>query len=465
MRFTRSHRLLIGLIVIATIVLTTATHTSADEAMKRRIDRLVQPYLDAKVVVGMTVGVWQKGKATVVGYGQVAHDDPRRPDGDTVYEIGSVSKVFTGVLLGDAVARGRLKLEQPVQELLPKRVKMPTYRERPITLRDLTTHVSGLPTLPDNFRPSDATNPYADYTVEQMYEFLKGYKPERAPGTKYEYSNLAVGLLGHVLALNAGQTYEQLLRERIATPLGMSDTNITLNAKLRSRLAKPHLDDGTAAANWDLPTLAGAGAIRSTVKNMLRFVRANLNPPPGDVGKAIETAWQVHQKPLAAGDFAIGLGWHLAQDGQTRWHNGQTGGYHAMMLVNRQLETGVVLLANTATMEVDRLAEGIIKMCAGAPVEPRTFDKPVPVAKEIMQCYVGKYELIPGFVLTVSVEDEKLMVGATGQPTHQVFARSDSEWFYKVVQATLTFQVDEDGNCQSVELFQNGVRQKAKRID
>ena len=115
----------------------------------------------------------------------------------------------------------------------------------------------------------------------------------------------------------------------------------------------------------------------------------------------------------------MGLGWHLARDGQTRWHNGQTGGYHAMMLVNRQLETGVVLLTNTATMEVDRLAEDIIRMCAGAPVEPRTFDKPVPVAKEIMQRYVGKYELIPGFVLTVSVEDEKLMVGATGQPSPQ----------------------------------------------
>ena len=460
---TRRH--LMSLLVVVTAVFSAATHTSANEAMKSRIDRLVQPYLDGKVVVGMTVGVWQKGKATIVGYGRLAHDDQRQPDGDTVYEIGSVSKVFTGVLLGDAVARGRLKLEQPVQDLLPQGVKMPIRGERPITLRDLATHVSGLPTLPDNFRPADNSNPYADYTVERLYAFLNGYKLTRSPGAKSEYSNLAGGLLGHVLSLKAERTYEQLLRERIATPLGMSHTNIILNAKLRSRLAKPHLDDGTAAANWDIPTLAGAGAIRSTVNNMLRFVRANLNPPPGDVGKAIEIAWQVHQQPLAKEGFAMGLGWHLAQDGQTRWHNGQTGGYHAMMLVNRQLKTGVVILANTATMEIDRLAQDIFKMSAGATVEPRTFDKPVNVAKEIMQRYVGKYELVPGFVLTVSVEDEKLMVGATGQQTLQVYARSDSEWFYKVVEATLTFQVDENGNCQSVELFQNGVRQKAKRID
>ncbi len=464
MRSPRSHRLLIGLIVIATVVLTTATHTSASEAMKSRIDPLVQPYLDAKVVVGMTVGVWQDGQATVVGYGRLAADDLRRPDGETVYEIGSVSKVFTGVLLGDAVARGRLKLEQPVQELLPKGKKMPAPQERPVTFQDLATHVSGLPSLPDNIQPADATNPYADYTVEQLYEFLNRYKLERAPGAKQEYSNLAVGLLGHVLTLDAKLSYEELLRDRITGPLKMTATTITLNDKLRSRLAKPHMGDGTPGVNWDLPTLAGAGAIRSTVNDMLRFVQANLNPPSGELGTAIETAWQVHQKPLEGG-FAMGLGWHLARDGQTRWHNGQSGGYHAMILVNRSLETGVVLLTNTATMEVDRLAEDIIRMCAGAPVEPRIFEKPVPVAKEIMQRYVGKYELVPGFVLTVSVEDEKLMVGATGQPTVQVFARSDSEWFYKVVQATLTFEVDEEGNCQSVELFQNGVRQKAKRIE
>lgn len=342
---------------------------------------------------------------------------------------------------------------------------MPTHRERPITLQDLATHVSGLPRMPENLQITNTANPHPDYTVDQLYAFLDGHKLARAPGAKKEYSNLGVGLLGHVLALDAEQTYEQLLRDRITSSLKMTDTGIVLNDDLRNRLARPHLGDGTPASNWDLPTLAGAGAIRSTVDDMLRFVQANLIPPPGEIGKALETAWQVHQQPLSKEGLAMGLGWHLARDGQTRWHNGQSGGYHAMMLVNRQLETGVVLLTNTATMEVDRLAEDIIRMCAGAPVEPRTFDKPVLVAKEIMQRYIGKYELIPSFVLTVSVEDEKLMVGATGQQTFQVFARSDTEWFYKVVQATLTFEVDEDGNCQSVELFQNGVRQKGKRID
>jgi len=453
------------LILIVAFFSWTVTQLRADETLKDRIDRLAQPYLDAEIVVGMTIGVRQDGKATIVGYGQLAGDDPRRPDGDTVYEIGSVSKVFTGILLGDAAARGQVKLEQPVQEMLPPNVRMPLNEERPITFQDLSTHVSGLPPLPDNFQPADITNPYADYTVEQLYAFLSDHKLRRSPGTKSEYSNLAVGLLGHVLAVRAEQSYERLLREQIADPLEMLDTNVTLDDKLRRQLAKPHLGDGTATTNWDIPTLAGAGAICSTVNDMLRFVKANLNPPEGEIGQAIETAWKIYQPPLTEEGFAMGLGWHVARDGQTHWHSGQTGGYHAMVLINRPLEIGVVLLANTATMELDRLAEDIIRMCGGAKVEPRKFDAPLVVADEVMQRYVGQYELAPNFVFTVSTEGGKLMVGVTGQAVHQVFAKSDTQWYYKVVPATLNFDVDDEGNCTSLELFQNGVRQQAKRIE
>jgi CubicO group peptidase (beta-lactamase class C family) len=362
----------------------------AADALKPRIDRLAQPYVDAKIVVGMTIGVVQRGEETVVGFGHFATDHDRQPDGDTVYEIGSTTKVFTGLLLADAVARGRLRLDQPARELLPPEVKMPVRGERTITLQDLATHVSGLPRMPDNFRPADVNNPHADYTIEQLHEFLNGHQLVRSPGEKSEYSNLAVGLLGHLLARNASLTYEELMREQIAEPLDMHDTVIKLNDDLRGRLAPPHLADGTAASNWDIPPpLAGAGAIRSTANDMLRFIAANLKPPAGTLGTAIETAWTIHQPPLAEGDLAKGLGWLMARDGQTRWHNGQSGGYHAALFVNRQIDAGVVVLANTATMEVDQLAEQIIRMLAGATVEPRTFEKPVEadIAPEIMQRY------------------------------------------------------------------------------
>jgi CubicO group peptidase (beta-lactamase class C family) len=460
-----------GFVVRVLLFLVTAAVSGgnllAGETMKVRIDRLAQPYVDAKIVDGMTVGVVQRGESAVVGYGRLSETDNRQPDGDTVYEIGSMSKVFTGALLGDAVARGAVRLDQPVAELLPDGVTMPERGERPITLEDLATHVSGLPRLPSNLRITNPANPYARYSVKQMYAFLKNHRLSRAPGEKIEYSNLGAGLLGHVLALKSDTSYEALLRERIAIPLGMDDTVITLSKDQRARLAPPHQSDGRPAKNWDIPTFAGAGAIRSTASDMLRFIAANLKPPAGELGTAIETAWKIHQPPLATEDFAMGLGWHVARDGHTRWHNGGTGGYHAMMLVDRRSDAGVVVLANTSTGEVDTLAQDIIRMLMGMTVEPRAFEKPaeIDVAPETMQRYVGKYQLVPGFVLSVSLDGERLMVGATGQSTFQVFPRSETEWFYKVVEAALTFHVDADGNCDSVVLFQNGVRQTAKRME
>jgi CubicO group peptidase (beta-lactamase class C family) len=342
---------------------------------------------------------------------------------------------------------------------------MPVRGERKITLEDLATHRSGLPRLPDNLNPADPTNPYADYTPQLLLEFLAGYKLTREPAKEFEYSNLGMGLLGYLLAEKQNKSYEQLLRERIAAPLKMTDTVIKLDAAQRARLAPPHDGDGRAGKNWDLPTLAGAGAIRSTAADLLRFAQANIKTPEGELGQAIELAWRVHQEPLKGGPFAVGLGWHIARDGSTRWHNGQTGGYHSMLLVRREQQLAVVLLTNSGTGDVDALAEDIMRMLAGATVKPRAIDKPIDVAADVMQSYEGKYELVPGAVFTVAVDGKKLMVGLTGQPAFEVYARSKTEWFYKVVKATLTFKVDGDGKCNAVELFQNGIHKTAKRVE
>jgi len=438
----------------------------ADESLPAQIDPLVQPYLDNGIVMSVTIGVVHDGQATVLGYGQLSEKDKTKPDGDTVYEIGSMTKVFTGLLLADAVAREQVRLDQPAAELLSDGVIMPSEGDRPITLLDLSTHVSGLPRLPDNFEPADWNNPYADFDAAKLQAFLNQYELTRAPGTKSEYSNLGAGLLGYLLSQKADTSYEQLLLDRIAKPLAMQDTTLTLSAAQKARLAPPHAGDNQPNYNWDMNALAGAGAIRSTADDLLRFAKAQLDPPQGELGEAIEFAWKVHQPPLAKDDFAMGLGWHVARDGATRWHNGQTGGYHSAIFVNRQLNTAVVLLTNTATMEVDQLAQSIVQKLAGMPVEPRKFEKSIDVPDAVMQRYVGTYQLVPGIVFTVSVNDGKLMVGLTGQPTFQVFAKSETEWFYKVVPATLTFEkTTGDEKCPSLELFQNGARQTAKRVE
>ena len=433
-----------------------------DETLRQSTDLLVQPYLDNNIVVGMTIGVLKDGKTQVFGYGRMSSDDSRIPDGDTIYELGSATKVLTGILLADAVVQGQVKLDQPAGELLPAGVRMPTNGDRAITLQDLSTHVSGLPRIPGNMKFSDPGNPYADYQKEDLYAFLNGYTLERAPGTKSEYSNLAQGLLGHLLSLRAKSTYEELVQNRIAGPLKMSSTKISIDKDLQSRFAPGHLDGGLPAAKWDFPVLAGAGGVRSTVNDMLLFAVANLAPPKDKLGEAIEIAWTIHQRPIEKNDPPIGLGWHLAADG-TRWHNGQTGGYHSMILVNRETESSVVVMANSATSEVDQLGIDILKMICGAKVAPRKFEKSIVIPAEALQKLAGSYELSPGAVFTVEAKDGKLMIGLTGQPSVQVYARSETEWYYKIVEATITFNVDKKGKCDSLVLFQNGVKQTAKR--
>ena len=433
-----------------------------DESLRPRTDLLVQPYLDNDMIVGMTIGVLREGKQEVFGYGRMSRDDPRVPDGDTIYEFGSATKVLTGILLADAVVRGQVKLDQPAGELLPAGVKMPAKGDRAITLQDLSTHVSGLPTIPDNMKFGDPDNPYADYREKDLYAFLNNHKLARPPGTKSEYSNLGQGLLGHLLSLQAKSTYEDLVRNRIAMPLKMSSTKIIIDKESQSRFAPGHVSDGQPAARWDLPVLAGAGGVRTTVNDMLLFAAANLAPPKGKLGEAIEMAWTIHQKPIKKGEAALGLGWHLTPDG-TRWHNGQTGGYHSMILINRKTKSSVILMTNTSTGEVDQLAIDILRMISGAKVAPRKFAKAVDVPAKALQKLVGSYELAPGVLFTVKAMDAKLMIGLTGQPSYQVFARSETVWFYKVVDATITFNVDKNGKCDSLVLFQNGIKQTAKR--
>jgi serine-type D-Ala-D-Ala carboxypeptidase/endopeptidase len=433
-----------------------------DEPLRLRTDRLVQPYLDNNIVVGMTIGVLREGKQEVFGYGRMSRDDRRVPDGDTIYEFGSATKVLTGILLADAVVQGQVKLDQPAGELLPAGVKMPANGERAITLQDLSTHVSGLPRIPDNMKFGNPNNPYADYREKDLYAFLNNHKLAQAPGTKSEYSNLGQGLLGHLLSLQAKSTYEDLVRNRIAAPLKMSSTKITVDKESQSRFAPGHLGDGEPAANWDLPVLAGAGGVRTTVNDMLLFAAANLAPPKSKLGEAIEMAWTIHQKSIKNGEPSLGLGWHLTPDG-TRWHNGQTGGYHSMILINRISKSSVILMTNTSTGEVDQLATDILRMISGAKVAPRKFDKAIDVPAEALQKFVGSYELAPGILFTVEGMDGKLMIGLTGQPSYQVFPRSEKVWFYKVVDATITFNVDKNGKCDSLVLFQNGIKQTAKR--
>ncbi len=438
-----------------------ADEASFDESLAAKIDAHAKPYLDSEYIGGMTIGVVHHGAMRIVGYGD---SGAGVPTADTIYEIGSISKVFTSLLLADAVVRGAVKLDQSASELLPAGVTMPSREGESITLQHLATHVSGLPPLPSNMPLGDLDNPYADYTEALLYKFLSAHTLRRLPGKRSEYSNLAVGLLGNLLARQAQVSYDELLANRIAKPLAMTETTIDLSDAQRDRLAFPHTVDGSESTNWDIGALAGAGAIRSTTRDMVTFARAILDPPESDLGTAIELTWREHQPAIDKTDFAMGLGWHIARDGNTRWHNGETGGYHSMLMVNRDAQSAVVILSNTATNKVDTLAEAIMRTLAGVDEPVAKFEPLAKVEAATMQKLVGDYSLWPFGTIKIREQDGKLLAQLTGQQQFRLFPASETKWSYRVVEAEITFALDDAGKCIALELFQNGIRRTAKRV-
>ena len=221
--------------------------------------------------VGIVVGIVDEHGSSVVSCGKMDNGTDQEVNGDTLFDIASITKPFTGLLLQDMIERGEMKLDDPVAKYLPRSVRMPARNGKEITLLHLVTHTSGLPHIADNLDPKRADNPFADYTVEELNAFLSGYQLTRDPGTKFEYSSLGVGLLGHVIALKAGTDYESLVVDRICRPLKMDSTRITLTPELKSRFATGHNQFGEAVPSWDRQTQLGGSALRSTANDMLKI--------------------------------------------------------------------------------------------------------------------------------------------------------------------------------------------------
>ena len=430
--------------------------------LQPKIDPLARPLLEDGIAVGFVVGIVKDGQTQVLAYGETTKGSGVAPNANTVYEIGSISKVFTGVLLADMVQKGIVKLSDPVQKYLPAEVKMPVADGKPIMLEHLATHTSGLPRLPDNFKPADWSNPYADYTELQMYEFLMGHELRRPPG-QYEYSNYGMGLLGHVLSRRMGKTYEQYLVRKICGPLRIRDTRITLNKNQRKRFAPPYNSALKLANTWDFPTLAGTGGIRSTCNDMIKFIKANLRDDDKSLTQALRLS---HQKRHAVKNGQVmGLGWHIARDGITRWKGGMTGGYNGWLAVVPSRKFGVVVLGNTANSRLSQFGENVTRIAFGINVEPPKTRKAVHIDPAVLKTYAGVYTLQPQFTLTVTVENGKLMVQPTGQNKCQVFAESKTKFFCdnKVVDAQIRFFPDQDGKVDYLILHQGGLNHKAVR--
>jgi len=362
----RLHTALLSATLVLSPVAAAQQAFPPDSAILSIIKQRVQEKRSAGIVVGV---LEPDGRTRIVAFGDAGPGQPPL-DGNSVFEIGSISKVFTAAVLAELVKEGKVKLEDPVQKYLPSSVHVPTRNDKQITLGTLSEQNSGLPRMPSNFHPADQANPYADYSVQQMYDFISGYRLTRDPGSLFEYSNLGVGLLGHALALATGQPYEEMERKRVWEPLKMTNTAITLTPWMKQHLALGHDDGGAVAKNWDLPTFAGAGAIRSTTIDMLKFASANLHPERGKLQEAMAFA---HETRAAAGapNRTIGLNWMIQTTGANTivWHNGGTGGYRTFLGLDPAKKTAVVIMTNSTGAGADDI--GMHLLDPSIPLTPK----------------------------------------------------------------------------------------------
>jgi len=267
-------------------------------------------------------------------------------DENTIFEIGSVSKVFTTLILADMVEKGEVNLNDPIDKFLPEEISTPTKDGRSITLFDLATHSSGLPRMPHDFPIGDMDEQF-EYDREEMYDSLSKVELSREIGSKYEYSNFGVSLLGHILSLQAGQSYEELLNERVLDKLGLESTCVKQCDALRDRFAKPHVL-GFAANELNLSDeMSGAGEIRSSGKDMLSFLSYAMGVKDSDLRSSFELTQKVNRQ--IDDKLSIGLAWHMLQkdDRMIIWHNGATNGFASYVGFDPESNQGVVVLTNS----------------------------------------------------------------------------------------------------------------------
>ena len=325
--------------------------------------------LSPETSAGVAIGVVRGATRRVFAYGAA------QPD--SIFEIGSLTKTFTGLAMAQLISQGKIRLDEPVRELLPPgTVAKPEGAE--ITLLDLITQHSGLPRMPDNFNPADPNNPYLEYRPANLYQFVAQHGLAKPADAAFLYSNLGVGLLGQALANRTAMTYANLLSEEVTGPLRLRDTVVSLSPEQQRRFIQGYAPDHKPAHGWDLDALAGAGAIRSTAADMLTYLEANLHPakvaPSASAnGRTLPAALaQSHELRAEAGrDMQIAFAWLYESATGTYWHNGATGGYSSYAFFNPSCDCAAVVLMNTTISNrgsfADRLGQHIGQRFTGRP--------------------------------------------------------------------------------------------------
>ncbi len=425
--------------------------------------------------VGVVVGIVDDHGSHVISYGKSDRGTGQDVNGDTVFEIGSITKTFTALLLQDMVERGEMRLDDPVARYLPQSVKVPSRNDKDITLLQLATHTSGLPTTSVTWIPKRADDPRAEYTIARMYDFVSGYKLTRDPGTEYEYSTVGMALLGQAIALKAGTDYESWVVDRICRPLRMDSTGITLTPELKARLADGHNHCGYTVASSYWGALTAGAALHSTANDLLKYVSANLGLTPSRLTPLMEKThvarFHAHLNTDTGVDTDLGLAWMITRDirgYQIIQHGGLSDGFIAFVGCDLTRRRGVVVLSNLQDFDVPTIAYLILESEWQSDRRPTEAS----ISHEGLNTYVGQYRQDRGVdesAQTIGVyrDGNRVFVHANRPRswwveallppvTVELLPVSEHRFFERLSGWTVTFSRDDAGKVTGLTVYDQG---------
>jgi serine-type D-Ala-D-Ala carboxypeptidase/endopeptidase len=333
-----------------------------------RVARLTEPIVRERQSVGIAIGILDaQGVRRTYGFGRVSKDEDRRPNRDTLFEIGSITKCFTSILLAEMDLRREVRLHEPVERFLPRWAMLPRVDGQPITLEELATYSSGLPRMPTNFGRTERE--HAHYSPRQMLEFLTELarrEPGPGPNRQYLYSNLGFALLGHCLAERAHEPVRTLIIRRVVRPLKMESSCFEPGPNVIDRVAKTYNRAGESVPPWETGAIAPAGMLRSSARDMLAFIAANVDRVDTPLREAIRLTqrprYQTGTTREHSHDFSIGLGWFIDPASGFVQHNGGTAGSSADVIFDPQTKVGVVVLMNQQHAPATALARKLMSL-------------------------------------------------------------------------------------------------------
>lgn len=429
----------------------------SDDEIRDLLRRRVEAIGGSDAGIGIVVGIFEPRGRRIVAFGHPARGDSRPLTGDSVFEIGSVGKVFTALLLADMVDRGHVALADPVAKWLPPHLKVPKRGDRFITLADLATHTSGLPFMTDERPALNAVLPYSGMALEQ---FLSRYALPRDPGASWDYSNVGYWLLGEALTTRGGMRYDELLQTRVLAPLKLRSTATALTPRLRSQLAVGH----DAVLQPALPPDA-----ISIYSAMGPAIGMGVVSTANDLSTLLAVAMGYERSPLAASMAAMlntrrpmggneqALGWIVTGKGgeQVILHEGGTWGSVSAVAWDPRARIGVVVLSNQLSSVTD-IALHLLRPAVPVDRPPAMIHKEIVLDPAALDACAGRYDLEDEGVVTVRRKGDFLTLElpvSWGLPEFRLRPESRQGFFVAELPIRATFQWGEGGHASGMLVY------------